>query len=101
MYKNYIELITVNRTTFGVLFKQNHKYLGFIYREIDGDFVFKPFADKGHWSQLYLLAIGETLQELNGQIITTDRGANANRSSERSSLTERYNKGKQENETDF
>jgi|688.fasta_scaffold303372_4 hypothetical protein len=42
----------------------NNRYLGYIYVEVDGFWVFNPYGD-GYWSEFTLRMIADKLEELN------------------------------------
>jgi hypothetical protein len=52
---------------FDVVFSANDKYLGEIYLEVDGSYVFLPGFVEGAWTQEVLAALAEEMKKLNDQ----------------------------------
>lgn len=62
---NSIVILKQNEHEYKVYFKDNNKFLGEIYQEIDGCFVWHPIGSYGCWAAYVLRDIANTLDDLN------------------------------------
>lgn len=64
---------TGSNPLYAVSYESNQKYIGEIYQEVDGMFIFHPCLTGGVWSAEMLEAIATRLKELNAPYEATLR----------------------------
>ena len=59
-----LNYVTKNENQIAVMYGTN-SYIGDLYREVDGYWVFAPETKGGYWSQEVMLALGNKLADMN------------------------------------
>lgn len=60
-----IKSVRVNQSVVKIYYRDNNKYIGELYKEVDGFFVYEPTSGGGYWTEHVMRDIADKLEYLN------------------------------------